>query len=62
MKLNYKKIEHEMNRLGWNYRMMAKAGGISKQLLSYYIHAVPSFKTISALAKILKLDPKDLIV
>ena len=62
MKINKKKIEHEIKRLGWNYSRLAKEGGISRQLINYYLHSEPSIKIVEKLAMILNVDPRDLLV
>jgi hypothetical protein len=62
MKLNIKKINFELNRLGWNRAEYARRLGMSKQLLTYHLrHYVKSLTVVERLAKPLNLDPKDLL-
>jgi len=62
MKLNKEKIEFEMKRLDWNYSRMAKEAGISRALLCYYMKSPPTLRIVNNVAKILNLDPKDLLI
>lgn len=62
MRLNKHKIDRELRRLNWDYTRFAKEGGMSKQLLNYYLHAPPTIKTVERLGDILNLDPKDLLI
>jgi hypothetical protein len=63
MKLNVKKINFELNRLGWNRTEYARQLKMSKQLLTYHLrHHVKSLTIVERLAKPLNLDPKDLLI
>ena len=63
MRLNIGKIKQEMARLGWTYTKPASEMGISRQLLSYYLHKdIRGLKKIEKLAKPFRMDPKDLLV
>ena len=63
MQLNIKKINQELERLGWNHTEYAKKLGISKALLSYYMcHDLKKLSVLKILAKPLHLDPKDLLI
>jgi transcriptional regulator with XRE-family HTH domain len=65
MKLNKKKIEAELKRLGWSYSDYARKLGVSRQLLNYYINGqgggAKALSVIERMAKPLLIDPKDLI-
>lgn len=62
MKLNVKKINFELDRLGWSRVEYARRLGMSKQLLTYHLrHYVKSLTVVERLAKPLNLDPKDLL-
>jgi ribosome-binding protein aMBF1 (putative translation factor) len=63
MKLNIKKINQELERLGWTRTEYAKQLKISKQLLTYHLrHYVKSISVVEKLAKPLNIDPKDLLI
>jgi transcriptional regulator with XRE-family HTH domain len=61
MKLNHKKINQELERLGWTRTEYARRMGVSKQLASYYLNRGKGFRIIEILAKPLNLDPRDLL-
>lgn len=62
MKLNIKKVNQELSRLGWNRMTYAAQLKVSKQLLSYYLNNdIKTLRVVERLAKPLNLDPKDLI-
>lgn len=63
MQLNIEKIDQELKRRGWNRNRYAKALGISRSLLSYYMcHDIKKLIVAEKLAKPLNLNPKDLII
>jgi transcriptional regulator with XRE-family HTH domain len=64
MKLNKKKIDAELKRLGWSHSDYARQLGVSRQLLNYYINGggAKALSVIEKMAKPLLIDPKDLIV
>ena len=62
MKLNIEKINRELKRLGWNKPRLAKELGMTRQGIYYYLSSGPTTWKVERLAKILNLDPKDLLV
>jgi len=63
MKLNVKKINQELNRLKWRKADYARALGVDRQSVHYYLnHNISSMRIIEKLAKPLNLNPKDLII
>jgi len=67
LKLNKAKIKSELKRLGWSEAAFAMEMGLSRQAVNYYFNPRynkhrPNFGTVEKIAKILKLDPKDLII
>jgi transcriptional regulator with XRE-family HTH domain len=62
MQLNRKKINKEMERLGWSQAEYARQIKISRQLLNYWLKRPPHLEAIEAMAKPLHLDPKDLLI
>ena len=60
-KFNITLIDEKLKQYGWNRTMFAKDLGISKALLSYYIHN-PTLKSIEIIADGLGLKLKDLIL
>ena len=67
MKPNIKKMELEMNRLGWNKARLAKEMGVTRQSVYYYFSedfsqkTDPRLGTITKMGKALGIDPKDLL-
>ena len=64
MKLNIKKIDSELKRLGWSRIEFMKKLKAPKSFY-YYLVENPStltFTTVNRIAKVLKLNPKDLII
>jgi hypothetical protein len=61
MKLNVKKIEKELKRLGKPKVWLAKQCGISRALLNYRLQN-KTLKGVEGLAAVLDYDPKDLIL
>lgn len=63
MKLNTKKIASELKRLGWNQKRFAAEMGVTRQSIHYYMNrdGGNSFGTIEKIAKVLKINPRDLI-
>ena len=59
-KLNIKRIDKRLAMFGWNRSDFARALGISRQLLSYYL-LNPSLKSIEKIAFMLDFKVKDLI-
>jgi len=63
MKLNLKKINQELERLGWTRVEYARRLGVSKQLLHYYLKKeIKGIKIVEKLACPFNVDPKDLLV
>ena len=64
LKLNTKKIEAEFERLGpeWNQSHLAKKIKMSRQNLNLNWHHTPSLKTVEKIAKVLKIDERDLLI
>lgn len=63
MKLNLKKINQELSRLGWTRGQYARRLGISRQLLYYYLKKeIRGIKPVEKLAKPFGIDPKDLLI
>jgi len=63
MKLNISKIDKEIKRLGLSRPQFAALVGISKQSVYYiYVKESTSFGMIERLAKVLDMDPKDLLI
>jgi len=60
MKLNRKKIEGELKRIGKSKYWLAKQMKISPQLVLYWIRT-GSLKGAEPIAKVFDVDPKDLI-
>lgn len=64
MKLNIKKIEKEIKRLGLSHTSLAKLMGKSRTTVVTLLHkkkGTYTFKTVDNFARALKMDPKDLI-
>ena len=64
MKLNHKKIKRELKRLGWTQEEFAKKMGKNhRQQVSYYLNQDRlSMSIINDMARVLDLDPKDLLI
>jgi transcriptional regulator with XRE-family HTH domain len=63
MKLNLKKINQEMERLGLNQTELARRMGISRQLLNYYLQRdLREIPAVERLAKQFNIPPKDLLI
>ena len=63
MKLNQKKIDQELKRLGWSRSEYAIKVGISRQLMYYYLNRTPKgFRIVVRLAAPLHIDPRDLLL
>lgn len=64
MRINTKKIEKEMERLGLNHKTLGEKfkPPRSRQSVWFLIHRSKTFRPIVELAKALDLDPKDLII
>jgi len=64
MRLNTKKIDMELKRLGWSKYRLAKEMGRKPQWVYYLMYRAEgmSLRTIDRLAEALGLDPKDLIL
>jgi nitrogen regulatory protein PII len=61
MELNVDKIKREMERLGITFIDVAKANGFgSRQHAHYYLHP-KKLKAAEYFAKVLRVDPKDLL-
>ena len=62
MKVNLKKVEKELKRLGWSRSDFARKMKISRQLCHYYFtRPIKSFKIVERMAKALDIDPIDLL-
>ncbi len=63
MKLNTRKIELELERLGWSKYRLAKEMNRTPAWIYYLFQADnTSLKTIDSIASAMGLDPKDLII
>lgn len=65
MKLNVKRINNEMNRLGWNQLRLAKEMGVHRGQVSFILKHHPdsmTLKTVEKFARALACDPKDLLI
>ena len=60
MKLNIEKINRELERIGKNRHWLAKQIGIMPQLIYYWFRA-ESVRGAEPIAKVLMMEPKDLI-
>lgn len=60
LRLNMKKIEKEMNRLGWTKAELARQSNLTKQMIQY-IFEHDSLRQIHKIAKAFDVDVKDLI-
>ena len=63
MQLNIVKVNKELKRMSWGKRDLAKRMKKHRQWMYELLKPGhnPTFKTISALAKALDVDPRDLI-
>ncbi len=62
MKVNIKKIDFELRRLGWTRTQLAQQMGISRQRLSYVLgHSYPKLDVLDKLAQTIQVSTRDLI-
>ena len=61
MELNVDKIKAEFKRLGWSYERAANEMGLKNRQSVYEYFRTKSLKSAVKFAKVLKVDPKDLI-
>jgi len=62
LKLNVKKIEFELKRLGWNQSRLAEETGMTRQGVSIaLIRQATLLRTIDKFAKALGVHPRDLL-
>jgi len=64
MKINTKKIQREMKRLGLTLETLGDRfkPPLDRRAVWYIVHRASSLARIEAIAKALELDPKDLII
>jgi plasmid maintenance system antidote protein VapI len=64
MKLNVKKIELELERIGKNQVWLAREMKVKRQWVHYLMNSTngTTLKTIERIGKALGVDPKDLII
>jgi len=64
MQLNIKRLQMELDRQGLTYQTLGNLLHISRQAVGYYIYnpKTLTLKTINKLARVLKTDPKDLLI
>ena len=63
MRVNVKKIEMELDRLGWYQAGLANKLGMTRSAISIlFKKQSTSLKTLNNIAKALNLDPKDLLI
>jgi transcriptional regulator with XRE-family HTH domain len=63
MKLNIPKVRREMKLLKMSQADLAKELGLTRQAVwKYFKYGATSFRVVDRLAKVLGLDPKDLII
>ena len=64
MKINIKKIEFELKRLGWTKYRLAKEMDVTHQWIYFILSNEKNctLRTIDDIARALALDPKDLII
>jgi transcriptional regulator with XRE-family HTH domain len=63
MQINKAKIKSEMERLEMTQSDLAKKLGVSRQRISVILNnGAGTFRVVENIAKVFKLDPKDLIV
>ena len=63
MKLNTRKINRELERLGWTRAFLAEKAGTTRQSVYNWLtlESTPRMLNVERLAKALGLDPKDLL-
>ena len=59
---NVGKIESELERLNWNKPYLAKKMKMSRQAIHQYFSSKPTIHKAERIAKVLMLNPKDLLV
>ena len=64
MRLNIKKIEHELKRMGWTKYRLAKEMGAKTQWVYFILSDRKNctLRSIQRIADALAIDPKDLII
>jgi len=64
MKINKRKIELELKRLGWSKYRLAKEMGAKHQWVYYVLNNENSFtfRTVERIARAIGADPKDLLI
>jgi len=62
LRLNVKKVESEMARLGLSKDEMARRMGLKRTSAYYYLRPQTSLRKVSRIAKVLNLDEKDLLI
>jgi len=63
MELNIEKIDRELKRLGLSKYILAQKMGINKETIySIFRRKSTKISTINQIAKILDVDPKDLLI
>ena len=64
MKLNLKKINLRLRKLGWTKAELGRRLGMSRQAINYYFQQKnsPTLDSISQIAKVLSVPGKDLII
>jgi len=64
MKLNKKKLGMEIKRQGLTYQTLGKRLGVSRQAVGYYFYESRNLNlsSMNRLAKVLGIDPKDLLI
>ena len=62
MKINIRKINQELKRLGWSHSEYARRMNVTRQAANHYLnHEINSMKIVERMALPLNLDPKDLL-
>ena len=63
MKLNIRKIQLELERLGWSKSKLAREMGVTRQCIHYYFHNKRNIglETVTNIGKTLGIPAKDLI-
>jgi len=62
MELNIEKIQRELDRLGWSKYILAQKMDVNKETIySIFRRNSTKISTINQIAKILDVDPKDLL-
>lgn len=64
LQLNAKKLRAEMKRDGMTYEELGKLLNSTRQAVGYYFKNPDclTLKTVSKIAKVLNIDPKDLLI